>query len=327
MKKFIVGTILGGLLLSGGWFAWAAIQSQVGLNVVEHDTSGWVPMRGYDVGDVTSGAYVLPGGAAPNITPVFVVKPDINNNNWSVDVPASASSTDADGAQLQPTANYLLRLTTPTYRIQYQASLADNQATLAGGFGISAVSNLIFNDSTWQVPFGQAINADGVTARTTADIPSSAAYPYGWNGTTYDRVKALANNADDVAVTTTGSLATNSYKYEFDGTTYDRVRHSFSQSTASITGNAAGTTVTMSTTPMSKFTMVIDRTVGSTNPVEVDLQCSLDGSIWVQIGTITDLTNEPVLTSVDGNPCQSMRYNVVTVGSGNTLTIQLLATR
>ena len=293
MKKFIVGTVLGGVLLSGGWFAWAAIQSQVGLNIVEHDTSGWVPLRGYDVGDVTSGAYVLPGGAAPNITPVFVVKPDINNNNWSVDVPASASATDADGAQLQPTANYLLRLTTPTYRIQYQASLADNQATLAGGFGIAATSNLIFNDSTWQVPFGQAYNADGATARASADVQTVVSLPI------------ELNNAG----------------------TEDRVRHSWSQSTTGVTTNAAGTTVTMSTTPMSKFTMVIDRTVGSTNPVEVDLQCSLDGSIWVQIGTITDLTNEPVLTSVDGNPCQSMRYNVVTVGSGNTLTIQLLATR
>jgi hypothetical protein len=35
----------------------------------------------------------------------------------------------------------------------------------------------------------------------------------------------------------------------------------------------------------------------------------------------------PALTSIGDVPCDYMRYNVVTVGSGNTLAIDLLATR
>ena len=83
----------------------------------------------------------------------------------------------------------------------------------------------------------------------------------------------------------------------------------------------------MTMTPMAKFTMVIDRTAGTTDTVEVDLQCSINNTAFVQIATITDLTNEPALTSAANIPCAYARYNVVTVGSGNTLAIDLLMVR
>jgi hypothetical protein len=78
---------------------------------------------------------------------------------------------------------------------------------------------------------------------------------------------------------------------------------------------------------MSKYTMIIDRTAGTTDVVEIDLQCSINNTAFVQIATITSLVNEPVLTSIGDIPCAYMRYNVVTVGSGNTVSIDLLATR
>ena len=149
----------------------------------------------------------------------------------------------------------------------------------------------------------------------------------GFNGTTWDRVRTLANNADNVAASSLGNLSSQAFNYEFDGTTYDRVRNQFVQSTTGVTGNAAGTTVDMTTTPMAKFTMVIDRTAGTTDTVEVDLQCSINNTAFVQIATITDLTNEPALTSAANIPCAYARYNVVTVGSGNTLAIDLLMVR
>lgn len=124
---------------------------------------------------------------------------------------------------------------------------------------------------------------------------------------------------------------------EFDGTNYERIRHSFFQSTTGVNANGAGTAVDMTTTPMRYFTMLIDRTAGATNAVEIDLECSLDGVIWPANGyslvTITDLSVEPARVSTASTdqlaigPCNYMRYNVVTVGAGNTLTIQLLATR
>lgn len=136
------------------------------------------------------------------------------------------------------------------------------------------------------------------------------------------RVKDAGNLGDDA---TEGMLSVGSYGY--DGTTWDSLRHSFTQTTSSITTNAAGTILDITTTPMSKYTLLVDRTAGSTDTVEVDLECSLGGGIYVQIATITDLTNEPVLASQDGTPCNYIRYNVVTVGSGNTLIIVILATR
>ena len=131
--------------------------------------------------------------------------------------------------------------------------------------------------------------------------------------------------ADDFTNPTT-AVDGNALSVEFDGTTWDRVRHSFTQETASINSNAAGTTIAMSATPMSKFTMIVDRTAGSTDTVEIDVECAING-IFVQIGTIISLANEPVLTSIDGTPCKELQYNVVDIGSGNTVTIQLLAVR
>lgn len=148
-----------------------------------------------------------------------------------------------------------------------------------------------------------------------------------FDGSTWDRVRALANNADDVTVSTSGNLSSQSFGYEFDGTTFDRVRHSFSQSTAGVTTNAAGATLVETTTPMQNHTMQVDRTAGSTDAVEVDLQCSLDGTDFTQIATITSLVGEPVLATAANTACPNIRYNVVTVGAGNTLQIHLISTR
>lgn len=100
------------------------------------------------------------------------------------------------------------------------------------------------------------------------------------------------------------------------------------QSTAAITTNAAGTAVDLSLGPPKAYTMTVDRTAGTTNVVEIDLECSASATgAFVQIATIIDLTAEPALASAANIPCLRMRYNVVTVGAGNTLTVELLAVR
>jgi hypothetical protein len=171
--------------------------------------------------------------------------------------------------------------------------------------------------------------------------------PYVFDGTNFDRARGDITNGLDVDVTRvsgsvtmigdntpaddytnpTDAIDTNTLNSELGGTTWDRIRHSWGQSTTGVTTNAAGTTVDMTATAVSKYTMIIDRTVGATNVVEIDLQCSINNTAFVQIATITDLTNEPALVSTDGVPCFYMRYNVVTVGTGNTLAIDLLAMR
>lgn len=101
---------------------------------------------------------------------------------------------------------------------------------------------------------------------------------------------------------------------------------SYTQSTGGITANGAGTAVNMTVAPASQYTMIVDLTAGSTTTVEVDLECSIDGTDYAQMATITSLAAEPALIGAQGVPCFYMRYNVVTVGSGNTLEIHLLGT-
>lgn len=175
-----------------------------------------------------------------------------------------------------------------------------------------------------------------------------AVSPMVYDGTNWDKMRGDTTNGIDVDVTRisgsittignntpadayanpTDAIDTNTLVSEFNGTTWDRIRHSFNQSTTGIDADAsAGTAIDMTETPMSDYVMVIDRTAGSQDVVEVDLECSLDNSIFAQMGTVTDLSTEPTFTNVNDIPCNYIRYNVVTVGSGNTLTVQLLAVR
>lgn len=103
----------------------------------------------------------------------------------------------------------------------------------------------------------------------------------------------------------------------------------FKQSTAGITTNAAGTAVDLSLGPPTAYAMTVERTAGATNVVEIDLECSASSTgAFVQIATVTDLTSGPALASPSTRiPCLRMRYNVITVGTGNTLKIELLSTR
>ncbi len=185
-----------------------------------------------------------------------------------------------------------------------------------------------WNGSTWEPLFSGSSDSDSLGVNT-AGVLRTTSLGYVWDSANslWRRQAGGGNNGDNITADALGLSKILSSTTELGGTSWDRVRHSFNQGTGGITTNGVGTTVDMSNTPMSKFTMVVDRTAGATNVVEIDLECSVDGSVFVQIGTITDLTNEPVLTSVDGTPCLNIRYNVVTVGAGNTISVALLAMR
>jgi hypothetical protein len=59
MKKFILGILIGGLLLSGGWFAWAAVQTEVGINgwATVPSVDGWKRLRSEDI--TTNGTFTI----------------------------------------------------------------------------------------------------------------------------------------------------------------------------------------------------------------------------------------------------------------------------
>ncbi|KKN23130.1 hypothetical protein LCGC14_0908120 [marine sediment metagenome] len=110
---------------------------------------------------------------------------------------------------------------------------------------------------------------------------------------------------------------------EFNGTSWDRIRHSFNQSTGSINSNGAGTTLNIATTPMSKFSLIVILTVGSSAYV-VDIEGSVNGNDWVALGSLSSSASPDMVFVVD-KAVDRIRYNVTTIGGGNTMTVRLLA--
>ena len=202
----------------------------------------------------------------------------------------------------------------------------------------------IYDGTAWDRSLAST-HADNLTTTYGTNV---ASFGYMFDGTNWDQVRGTTANGIDVDVTRvsgnvtivgnntpadgytnpTDALDVAGLTSEFNGTTWDRVRNGFDQAVAGIDADASvGTAIDLSTTPASKYSMLIDRTAGSTDTVEVDFECSLDGTIFVQVATVTSLATEPTIAALDGTPCNHVRYNVVTVGSGNTLTVQLLAMR
>ncbi len=230
----------------------------------------------------------------------------------------------------------------------------DGDAGAIGTVNIQPVFSFgrVFNGTTWDRMRGNIINGllvdvsriqstvtiDGVvrgenTPMDTFNNPNDSINMNSLNsafddGTSkWERNRSLDTDSDNHLVIARGALSTLNHIYEFDGTTFDRIRHSFNQNTIDITTNGTGTTVDMTQTPMSKYTMVVNRTAGATNVVEIDFECSLNDTAFVQKGTIITLATNPFSVSLGDVPCNQMRYNVVTVGAGNTLDIDLLSMR
>jgi len=275
MRKFILGILIGGLLLSGGWFAWGAISSQVGLNLYHVATTSWKPQRsipqspalGTSLVDSTTGVQSL------NAPAVGAVLYGSSGGAW---LPIRLSPWQSTGASAFATSSALDVVNAPQPFLRSSGAQA---FCMASG---------------------------GILEDTVTITPPT-----------------FTTCLEDVR----------SFAFEHNGTTENMVRSNFNQSTTDITTNAAGTAVNMTTTTMSNYTLIIDRTGGATDVVEIDLECSIDGTIWpantMEIATIVSLAVEPARagSTTSTIPCNYMRYNVVTVGAGNTLTIQLLATR
>jgi hypothetical protein len=78
--------------------------------------------------------------------------------------------------------------------------------------------------------------------------------------------------------------------------------------------------------PMKHFTVTVLRTAGSTDTVSIQLQISSDGATWLTAGTVvTDVTNGGGFGVVFDQPASFWRARCTTVGSGNTLTVDIVA--
>ncbi len=135
-------------------------------------------------------------------------------------------------------------------------------------------------------------------------------------------LSSLQTSVDAISPSTRG-LANIAFSVEFNGSTWDRVRHSLNQSTAGVNSNGAGTALSLATTPLSKFTIIVLLTIGSADYV-VDLEGQINGIGWVPLGTLSSSSTTDALHVVN-KPVNAIRFNVTTIGGGNTMTIGLLA--
>lgn len=92
MRKFMLGILLGGLLLSGGWFSYAAIQSEVGISLYDSVSASWKKINGTTLGNA--------GGFSPSDWGLFVINKPFypEDTGTSYDQACGMGSTDSVSA-------------------------------------------------------------------------------------------------------------------------------------------------------------------------------------------------------------------------------------
>lgn len=96
-------------------------------------------------------------------------------------------------------------------------------------------------------------------------------------------------------------------------------------STTGLSANGAGTSRSHTLSPYSTFSMQVVRTAGASAYV-VDLEGSQDGANWVQLGSLSSSSATDMLHVVN-KVVRYHRYNITTIGGGNTLSVITVATK
>lgn len=94
-----------------------------------------------------------------------------------------------------------------------------------------------FNGTTYDRTRSFAGNADAMVAPTLG-LLGSASFNLGFNGTTYDRARTQGNSINGQAALTSGVQAVAAYPYGFNGTTWDRVSIGLTSSDAIVPATA-----------------------------------------------------------------------------------------
>lgn len=81
--------------------------------------------------------------------------------------------------------------------------------------------NFGFNGTTWDRLRAHGNNANAVTPLTLGVLDTNS-YLYGFNGTNWDRLTSSGTNVNGVATVTLGYLNTRGFNYVFNGATWDR---------------------------------------------------------------------------------------------------------
>jgi len=111
----------------------------------------------------------------------------------------------------------------PFGRLVFEGTDVDGEAVMTTG--ALAVENypMIFNGTTFDRVRSIPDNADAQASKILG-LAGVVARLQGWNGATWDRVITEGNNADGDALKAAGILAAQAYQYGFNGATFERLR-------------------------------------------------------------------------------------------------------
>lgn len=172
-SKFLAIGVLAGILTGGGWLAWAAIQSQVGVNWFNTTTGVWL------------------AGCNAQVTPTS------DGEVPSLAVPCAVGDVDS-----------ILHIFNGTsYDRVRSASIGDNQPAT----GIFANLSFLFNGTTFDRPRSSS-NASDSLATSTLGNANQISFPFLFNGTNFDRLRdgnSFALTPANVGVLPSGFLIRN----------------------------------------------------------------------------------------------------------------------
>lgn len=220
----VVGCLLGSPIIYGSYLAYAAIQSEVGINTWDSVLGSWRKVVG---STLTLGDGINPPvTAGADILDVQAILYGFNGATYD----RIRASLTADALTTGLLNNAPFNFNGATWDRQRSASGDALAAT-----GLLGSAKLLFNGATWD-----RTRSVGVDTQAATGLPASTLYTF--NGATYDRVR---DNATATGGAGTGVIAT--ANLNFDGTAYRRQPSTSAGNLTAVTNNNTPLSVPLST--------------------------------------------------------------------------------
>jgi hypothetical protein len=216
-SRYLLIGVLAGLLTGGGWLAYAAIQSQVGLNSLDGTSGSWIP----------------------NCRQIMN---DADGANRATIPPFNCGIMDVDSALWYKGTTTLLNAARDV------TGISDGGSTGIGAQGIVG-----FNGTTWDRLRSAPNNADSLPTSTLGNLQTSSV-PLLFNGASFDRARGDVNGQFIHGVALNGTtIGTNNRPVLIGGS--DGVAVRSLQTAASAILTASTTAGTLAVAPITQWSL------------------------------------------------------------------------
>ena len=233
-KTFLLIGILAGILTGGGWLAWAAIQSEIGMNIFIPSTGAWVRVINVFTNADGQSIPATSGGI------LDVQSMGFNFNGATYDRIRNAGIGDAAASTgINASAGYAFNGATFD-RLRSSSNAADALATSSLG-NINSISfPFVFNGTTWD----RVRDSTTVQNTTGTGLPAVGGMLRDSTTGLYSRMANAAGLASDG---NSGASLLVQFPWRFNGTTYDRTRSISATNLTATTSTGSSLNVPLST--------------------------------------------------------------------------------